>query len=71
MIATQEKRAYRRLPAANVKAQLKSKQGLFSKLLELDVIDFNLSGVALKLPSEPELGSRLNLKLILGHLAPS
>jgi len=65
LLPSQEKRAQRRLPAANLKAHLKSKQGLFSTWLELDVVDFNLSGIALKLPSEPELGSKLNLRLIL------
>ena len=61
----QEKRLQRRLPAANLKAQLKSKQGLFSSWLDLNVIDFTPSGLALKLSSEPELGSKLNLRLIL------
>jgi hypothetical protein len=65
LLHIQEKRSQRRLPAAELKAELKSKQGLFSSWLELDVVDFNLSGIALKLPSEPELGSKLNLRLIL------
>jgi hypothetical protein len=65
LLSTQEKRKQRRLPAANVKAHLKSKQGLFSTWLELDVVDFNLSGISLKLPSEPELGSKLSLRLLL------
>ena len=65
LLHPQEKRLQRRLPAANLKAQIKSKQGLFSSWLDLDVIDFNLSGMALKIPSEPELGTKLTLRLIL------
>jgi len=65
LFQAQEKRLQRRLPAANLKAQIKSKQGLFSSWLDLDVIDFNLSGMALKIPSEPELGTKLTLRLIL------
>ena len=65
LLHPQEKRAIRRVPAANLKAQLKSKQGLFSTWLALDVVDFNLSGIAIKLPSEPELGSKLNIRLSL------
>lgn len=65
LLHPQENRTQRRLPAARLKAQLKSKQGLFSSWLDLEVVDFNLSGIALKLPSEPELGTKLNLRLIL------
>ena len=65
LVQFQEKRSQRRLPSANLKAQVKSKQGLFSNWLDLDVVDFNLSGMALKLPTEPELGSKLNFRLIL------
>lgn len=60
-----EKRAQRRLPAANLKAHLKRKQGLFTRWSEIEVVDFNMSGLALKLPSEPEFGDKLNFKLIL------
>jgi hypothetical protein len=62
---SKENRKQRRLPAATLKAQLKSKQGLFSTWLDLEVIDFNLLGLALKLPSEPELGTKLSLRLNL------
>lgn len=65
LFPAQDSRVQRRLPAANLKAQIKSKQGLFSTWLDFEVIDFNLSGIALKLPSEPELGSKLSLRLIL------
>ena len=65
LLYPQEKRAQQRLPAANLKAQLKLKQGFFSKWTELDVVDFNLSGIALQLPSEPEFGAKLKLRIVL------
>jgi len=61
----QEKRLQRRLPAANLKAQLKTKQGLFSSWSDLQVSDFSLFGIALVLPSEPELGNKITLRLVL------
>lgn len=61
-----EKRRERRVPAANLSAQVKVKKGLFSDWASYDVLDFNLLGLALALPSEPELGTRINLKLVLG-----
>ena len=61
----QEKRRERRVPAANLKAQIKIKKGLFSNWLDLNVLDFNHLGLALELPSEPELGSKLSLRLLL------
>ncbi len=60
-----EKRRERRVPAANLTAQMHSKQGLFSNRPILEVLDFNLLGLSLALPSEPELGSKLSLSLIL------
>jgi len=60
-----ERRQHRRLPAANLKAQLKSKQGLFSNWIDLHVADFSLFGMALLLSSEPELGRKITLRLIL------
>lgn len=59
-----EKRSKRRLPAANLTAQLKRKQGLFSSQLDLTVVDFNLFGMALMLLSEPELGAKITFKLV-------
>lgn len=60
-----ERRKNRRLPAANLTAQLKTKQGLFTTWTDLEVSDFSLFGVALVLPSEPELGRKITLKLLL------
>ena len=60
-----DRRHHRRLPAANLKAQLKTKQGLFSTWSDLQVADFSLFGIALILPSEPELGNKITLRLIL------
>ena len=60
-----EKRRERRVPAANLTAQMHGKQGLFSNRPTLEVLDFNLLGLSLALPSEPELGSKLSLSLIL------
>ena len=60
-----EKRQHRRLPAANLHAQLKSKQGLFSNWIDLKVSDFTLFGMSFILPSEPELGKKLSLRLML------
>ena len=60
-----ERRQQRRLPAAKLKAQLKTKQGLFSSWSDLQVSDFSLFGIALVLPSEPELGNKITLRLIL------
>lgn len=60
-----ENRRNRRAPAAELVAQIKTKQGLFSSWLDLDVLDFNLLGLALAVPSEPELGSKLSLRLVL------
>jgi len=60
-----EKRKHRRLPATELKAQLKTKQGLFSNWIDLKVADFNLHGMALLLPTEPELGKKITLRLIL------
>jgi len=60
-----EKRQHRRLPAAKLHAQLKSKQGLFSNWIDLKVSDFTLFGMSLIIPSEPELGKRLSLRLML------
>jgi len=61
----QDKRKNRRLPAANLTAQLKTKQGLFTTWSDLSVSDFSLFGVALILPSEPELGRKITLRLLL------
>lgn len=61
----QEKRRERRVPAANLSAQIKVKKGLFSDWVDLNVLDFNLLGLALALPSEPELGSKISMRLIL------
>ena len=60
-----DKRRERRLPAANFCAQIKVKQGLFSSWIDMNVLDFNLLGMSLALPSEPELGSKLSLRLVL------
>jgi hypothetical protein len=60
-----DKRRERRVPAANLTAQIKVKKGLFSDWVDLNVLDFNLLGLALALPSEPELGNKLSLKLAL------
>jgi len=60
-----EKRQHRRLPAAKLHAQFKSKQGLFSNWIDLKVSDFTLFGMSLIIASEPELGERLSLRLML------
>jgi len=60
-----ERRIERRLPAAELKVQIKSKQGLFSSWLDLKITDFNLFGIGLILSSEPELGNKVTLRLLL------
>lgn len=60
-----ENRRDRRVPAVNLIAQLKTKQGLFSSWVDFEVVDFNLLGMAMAMPSEPELGSKVTLRLLL------
>jgi len=61
----QDKRHHDRLPAVDLIAQLKSKQGLFSTWLDLEVLDFSPFGIGLNLPTEPELGQKVTLRLLL------
>lgn len=60
-----EKRQHRRLPAISLSADIKIKKGLFTKWHTVSALDFNIYGVALILPSEPELGSKTLIKLSL------
>ena len=65
LVHTHEKRMHRRLPAADLNVQLKLKQGLFSTWIDLSILDFTPYGIAITLPSEPELGAKITLRLIL------
>tara|TARA_R110002074_G_scaffold5503_1_gene27093 strand:- start:1811 stop:2227 length:417 start_codon:yes stop_codon:yes gene_type:complete len=60
-----EKRQHRRLPAISLSADIKIKKGLFTKWHKVRALDFNIYGVALILPNEPELGSKTLIKLSL------
>lgn len=62
----QERRRYRRYPAAELKAQVKAKKGLFGKdWLEVEVSDFSEQGIALMMDEQPVLDQALTLKLRL------
>ena len=61
----QERRKYRRFPAATLKAQIKSKRGFFTHWQDVDVSDFNTHGIAINLNHEPEIEQAFSLKLIL------
>ena len=61
----QERRRYRRFPAATLKAQIKSKRGFFTHWQDVEVSDFNPYGIAINLHQEPELEQAFSLKLIL------
>tara|TARA_B100001063_G_C16563246_1_gene452092 strand:- start:233 stop:649 length:417 start_codon:yes stop_codon:yes gene_type:complete len=60
-----EKRQHRRLPAISLSAEIKIKKGLFTKWQTVRALDFNIYGVALIIPHEPELGSKTLIKLSL------
>ncbi len=60
-----EKRQHRRLPALSLTAEMKTKKGLFTQWQSANALDFNLHGIALVLPAEPELGTKTSLKLTL------
>lgn len=60
-----EKRQHRRLPAISLSADIKVKKGLFTRWLSAKGLDFNIYGIALMLPHEPELGTKTSLKLTL------
>lgn len=60
-----EKRQHRRLPALSLTSDVKVKKGLFTKWETTRALDFNIHGVALVWPDEPELGTKLTLKLSL------
>lgn len=61
-----ERRKFRRYPAANLKAQIRQKKGLFSeKWLDASVVDCSEQGVALILKEEPENDQFLVVKLVL------
>ncbi|MFV1872446.1 MAG: hypothetical protein ACMZ64_03830 [Oleiphilus sp.] len=60
-----EKRQHRRLPAISLSADIKLKKGLFTRWLNTKGLDFNIYGIALVLPHEPELGTKMSMKLAL------
>ena len=60
-----ENRQHRRLPAISLSADIKIKKGLFTKWQTVSALDFNIYGVALVVPNEPELGSKMFIKLLL------
>jgi hypothetical protein len=60
-----DKRKQRRLPAAELLVEIKSKQGLFSSWAGFTAADFNEFGLTIALQSEPELGSKTTLRLTL------
>lgn len=60
-----EKRQHRRLPALSLTADLKTRKGLFTHWQTVSGLDFNIYGVALILPEEPELGLKTTLKISL------
>lgn len=60
-----EKRQHRRLPAISLSADIKTKKGLFTSWQSVQAIDFNVYGVALILPNEPDLGTKIPLRLSL------
>lgn len=60
-----EKRQHRRLPAISLSAGIKIKKGLFTNWHSVQAIDFNIYGVALILPMEPELNTKTSLRLSL------
>lgn len=60
-----DKRHHRRLPALSLTADIKIKKGIFTRWHSAQALDFNIYGVALILPSEPNLGTKTQLKLSL------
>lgn len=60
-----EKRQHRRLPALSLSAEIKIKKGLFTRWHSAKGLDFNIYGVAIILPEEPELGTKTQIKLTL------
>lgn len=60
-----ERRRYRRFPAANLTAQYKTKRGLLTKWVDIEVSDFSEHGIALLLDAQPTLDQSLTLKLKL------
>jgi len=60
-----ERRRYRRFPAANLTAQYKTKRGLLTKWVDIEVQDFSEHGIALVLDEQPTLNQSFTLKLKL------
>lgn len=61
----QDRRRARRFPAAELKAQMKVKKGLFSEWIDIGTQDYNKLGLAIETDRELEVGQNVTLSITL------